>query len=704
MAGLMRNRGEWVSVPLRGPLTLVFVLLVLGTTVAAGWISYRAAYRSIEDEALASLAASAASRDNSLSLVMTRKRERLQSALESVQLGCGFSGVMVSWCARDMLRTFMRAEGAYGASLRYGNRKPLRVGVFVGGDEAPSGVPPVGVGPNNRTFFSLAHMDRESGLRLDMDFSVSGVVRTAELLRATTRVVSRIGTNDFVLGENGARPVEGPLVTSQLGDCLAGREGWALHQHQYISFRPSRALANTCVAALRDEQEILAPVWRLKARITRVGIALAGLALALAYLLGWWLARPIVRLQQRVRALRKGDYDSPVPIVGIGEIRELAHAFSTMRDSVKAYRASVAENERRLALVYKAARLWLWEHDFATGRTTWQGPAEEHDPEEMKFREFLRHVHREDRHGVCGAVRKAKSTGVYDAEYRLVRPDGSIVWMSSWGQVVSRPQQDNEMMIGVSLDITARKNAETLIREKDRLEAAAKLAGSLAHEINNPLTSILGAVYMLGQGPLPDPALVRYVKIAAEETQRVARLAKQILGLYNQPASRVAIDISALLEDVVATCQSELNAKKQRVVLRRGYCGVITGYREELVHALANILRNSIESSPPGSEIHIRARLAHVSADGGGWGVRVLFADSGSGIPASQLARVFDVFTGSKPQKGTGLGLWVARSTVLKHGGNIRIRVSRGRRSGTVVSVSLPVRCGQNARSGKPRK
>jgi signal transduction histidine kinase len=70
----------------------------------------------------------------------------------------------------------------------------------------------------------------------------------------------------------------------------------------------------------------------------------------------------------------------------------------------------------------------------------------------------------------------------------------------------------------------------------------------------------------------------------------------------------------------------------------------------------------------------------------------VLIADPGPGIPAEKLSRVFDAFTGTKPQRGTGLGLWVARSTVTKHGGTIRIRAGQGSRSGTVVSVFLPAR------------
>jgi HAMP domain-containing protein len=331
MAALIKNRTGLLYVPLRGPLTLVFVLLVLGTTLAAGWMSYRAAFRSVEEEALASLKASAAARDTALAVAVGRKRERLQSTLQSVELGCGITGVMMTSCASEMLRPFLRTERASGAALYYGRRQLLRVGAFHGdGAETGSGLPLLQVAPNKKSYVSLVHSDRESGLTLAVDFSTSGLMNTTELLRESTRVVTQIGGQQFLLTENGLNAAEGPLLAKEVGECFAGTEASALHDHQYISLRPSRALGDTCLVSLRDEREILAPVLRLKARIARVGVAFGAVALALAYLLAWLVARPIVRLRQRVRALRKGDYDSPVPIVGIGEVRELAHAFTSM--------------------------------------------------------------------------------------------------------------------------------------------------------------------------------------------------------------------------------------------------------------------------------------------------------------------------------------------------------------------------------------
>ncbi len=699
MANASERRSRLVSVPLRGPLTVVFVLLVIGTTIAAGWVSYRAAFRSVEDEAMASLMAATGARDHSLSAAVARKRERLQSTLQSVELGCGITGIMVTPCAREMLRPFLRAEHAYGASLYYGGREPLRVGNFIGqGLDSATGLPMVQAGPKNNMYVTLAYSDRESALTLAVDFSVASLVSTTELLRAQTRVVTRTGGQDYVVAESGAHALEGPLVVPQLGGCLEGAGGWTIHDRQYLSFRPSQALADTCVAALRDEQEITAPILRLKARIARVGVAFAVLALALAYLLAWLVARPLTRLQRRVRGLRKGDYDSPVPIVGVGEVRELALAFASMKDSVKAHRETIAENERRLAMVYKAAHLWIWEYDLVYGEITWQNPAEERVPRKTTLRAFLRRVHPEDRHLVCDAIRQAKSTGIYDAEYRISRRQEPFVWMSSWGQVIGILRR---RMIGVSLDVSARKNAEIVVREKDRLEASAEIAGSLAHEINNPLTAIMGALYMLNQRRLSDPAIARYVDIADKETRRVAQLANQILGLYRKPAASVAIDIRSLLEEVVAGCQQDLEAKRQRVLMN---CerGIISGHRQELAHAFSNILRNAIESCPAGAEIRIRAHHAHRWRPNT-FGIRVLIADHGPGIPARELAQVFKAFTGTKSQKGTGLGLWVARSAVVTHGGTIRIRVAQGKRSGTVVSIFLPARTRGKPATSAPR-
>ncbi len=269
--------------------------------------------------------------------------------------------------------------------------------------------------------------------------------------------------------------------------------------------------------------------------------------------------------------------------------------------------------------------------------------------------------------------------------------------MSSWGQVIGLLHR---RMIGVSLDISARKNAETLVREKDRLEASAEMAGELAHEINNPLTAIMGAMYMLSQQGL-EPAAADCVGVAEQETRRVGHLVNQIVGLYQRPAARSVMEVRPLLDEVIARCQPDLNTKRQHVLLKSGRA-FLSGYREELVHAFSNILRNAIESCHAGADIHIRAHVARHWGDPNAFGIRILIADPGPGIPADKLTRIFDPFTGSKPQRGTGLGLWVARSAVTKHGGTIRIRAGQGGRGGTVVAVFLPARSrGKGVKSAK---
>ncbi len=690
MADRKRGRIAFASIAL--PLTLVLLLVVIGTTAAVGWISYRAAIHSVEDEGFASLKASTAARDNAVAAAIARRREHLQSTLQSVELGCGITGVMVRPCARDMLLPLVRAEQAFGAALYYGGRQPLRVGSFIGsGQASASGLPIFQLRPNNKTaFVTLMHSDTENGYTLSVEFSVSGLLGTTELLRSSTRVLSKTDDRVFVLRESGATPEPGLLTSNELKGCLAGSESSAVDQQRYMWFRPSHAAADTCIEGVRNQQEILAPLSTLKARITRFGVVAGLFAIVLAYVLAWLMARPIIRLRQRVRGFRQGDYDSPVPIVGMGEVRELAYAFASMRDSVKTYRETIAENERRLAMVYKAARLWIWEYDLVTGEMAWQVPSQVSPRKAaIRLRVFLRRVHPEDRAVVCDAIRKAKVTGTYEAEYRIRRhPDEPLIWMSSWGQVMGVLRR---RMTGVSLDITARKNSENVIHEKVRLEASAEIAGSLAHEINNPLTAIMAATFMLAQQQLADPAASRYVEIADQQTRRVAQLVNQILGLYHRPTTRVGIEIRTLLEEMVTNFKCELDAKKQHVLLRSDRA-VVHGDREELMQALSNIFQNAIESSGSGAEIHIRSHLTHSWADDRRFGLRILVADHGPGIPRGDLAKVFEPFTGTKSERGTGLGLWVARSTIMKHNGTIRVWSSRGKRVGTVVAVFLPIR------------
>lgn len=254
----------------------------------------------------------------------------------------------------------------------------------------------------------------------------------------------------------------------------------------------------------------------------------------------------------------------------------------------------------------------------------------------------------------------------------------------------------------IARDISAEKQSEEAVRRSEKLATAGRLAASIAHEINNPLEVVLNLLYLARH----DSAhTVKYLTQAEQEIARVARLAQQTLGFVRDASSPDWINPAMIMDEILQLYSGKLETRKIRVTRRyRGPCR-IHGYSGELRQLLANLLVNAVDAMTDGRVTDGRmtdrgmsdggSLQVHVSPardwSNGRVGVRITVADNGSGIPRENLRQVFEPFFTTKKDAGTGLGLWVSRGIVEKHGGSIRVR-SRigGSSSGTAFSIFLP--------------
>ena len=693
----MRLRHRSAYLPLRIRLTFALVMLVLAVSAVAGVSSYRLLHRSLEREALDSLASADATLSASVTKILKFKNDRLQSELKAVDLGCGVSGVMARQCAIETIGKFLRSEHGRAARLHYGKGKKVEVGKFTDAILPPASASPSFLLDNEqRVYFTLRASDIESGMAMEVEFEAADLA-LAVSPREATALVAGSAERAEPIGESLGRP-DFILRSSSLLLCLDGKGSQGTlreseGQRYFVAFAPVTGVQHLCAVAMIPQSVVLAPANRWRADMSVLGLVAVLAGILLAWVMAYLLSRPLTLLRKRLRSFKNGDFDTPVPIVGSGEILELSEALAQMAESVKSFRVALQESENRLRLAYKVARLWMWEQNLATGFIKWQSPETEQAPvEHGSFRQLLREVHRADRRALCDAVRTAKLTGNYQVEYRHVEADGTSTWISSWGQVIESRRGKPRTMLGVSMDITARKQAELiLIAQKEHL-ATSEMAGTLAHEINNPLTSVIGAIYMAkGTEGLP-PEADKFLKIAQEEARRVAQIGRQILSLYRKPGAAEVVDLKHLWEEVVATRAGELHQKQIRVEMELEAARVF-GFRDELRHAFASLLINAIESAPVGSTLHLRVHNSRSYVRFGEKGARVIIADSGPGIAGDQLAQVFQPFTGTKQSAGSGLGLWATRAAVLKHGGRIGVRTSTHGKTGTCISVYLPARC-----------
>ena len=236
------------------------------------------------------------------------------------------------------------------------------------------------------------------------------------------------------------------------------------------------------------------------------------------------------------------------------------------------------------------------------------------------------------------------------------------------------------------LDISERKAVEEVLRRSEKLAAAGRIAGTLAHEINNPLSAVTNLLFLLQNSGLNETHQ-HYVDLAASELARVSRIARNTLSFYREAASPVPVRLSEVLDSVLELYQQQISAKSLRINKRYGADCEVHQYPGELRQVFSNLIINAIDALPQDGELLLAIR-PHGGDNGTLKGANVWIADRGVGIAREHRERLFEPFFTTKGEKGTGLGLWITHGIVQKQGGRIRVRSSNKQgASFTIFSV-----------------
>jgi PAS domain S-box-containing protein len=248
----------------------------------------------------------------------------------------------------------------------------------------------------------------------------------------------------------------------------------------------------------------------------------------------------------------------------------------------------------------------------------------------------------------------------------------------------------------IARDITQRKKTEEALRMSDKLATTGRLAATVAHEINNPLESVVNLVYLAkNQSGLPQNVR-EYLKAAEEELDRVSQLTRQALGFYREKTAAITVRVAPILWQLRTVFSPKAGNKRIDLQIEVNQDPEIVAVPGELRQLFANLLSNSIDAVPLDGTIRVRVSQAREFGDSGPQGARVTIADSGPGINPLHLSRIFEPFFTTKKEVGTGLGLWVSKGIVERHGGNIRLRSkTTPGKSGTVFSVFLPAKAAE---------
>jgi PAS domain S-box-containing protein len=270
----------------------------------------------------------------------------------------------------------------------------------------------------------------------------------------------------------------------------------------------------------------------------------------------------------------------------------------------------------------------------------------------------------------------------------LIRRDGSEILVDDSGAPIYDRGGALSGIVMVFRDVTKERRAQNALLATEKLAVAGRLAATIAHEIHNPLDSVVNLLYLLKEEK--DPANSdHFLSLAQQELDRMGQVSRAMLGLYREAKTPIALNIKEMLDSVLVLVDRQL--KNGQITVDTTYPEnlEIEGFPAELRQVFTNLVVNAADAAAPGGRISIKA-LRSTSA-GAQVGVAISVSDTGPGIDSAALEHVFEPFFTTKGERGTGLGLWVSRGIIEKHGGTIDIHSQTGADDhGTCISVFLP--------------
>jgi signal transduction histidine kinase len=214
---------------------------------------------------------------------------------------------------------------------------------------------------------------------------------------------------------------------------------------------------------------------------------------------------------------------------------------------------------------------------------------------------------------------------------------------------------------------------------------AGRLAASVMHEINNPAQAVADLVYLVAKdADRPDLVRARAAQIE-EQLVRIQYITRQTLAFFRDPPRTQEKDLVPLVESALRYYAGLVEEK--HIELRKEMPDMLVAsvYPGDFLQMVSNLVRNAIEALPVGGTLRIRLRASQGTG-------RLTVADTGRGIPLPIRARLFEAFQSDKAEAGNGLGLWICKTIVEKHGGQIQWRSSTGGKThGTVFSITIPL-------------
>ncbi|HEX5385334.1 MAG TPA: ATP-binding protein [Gemmatimonadales bacterium] len=384
---------------------------------------------------------------------------------------------------------------------------------------------------------------------------------------------------------------------------------------------------------------------------------------------------------------------------------QAAHAIENvgLYDALRSPEDRLRRQAESLGLAQRAAGAGVWDWHMAEGRLEWSPEYYELygiDPAERPTLEaWFESMHPDDR----DAARRVTEQAVKErrphvsVEFRILR-GGKVRWMHATGDVYYDAAGTAVRMVGTTIDVTDRRETEEQLRQAAKLESLGRLAGGLAHDLNNQLHAVAGFARLIefdqGLGPTARQDLHQIEKAA----EGMARLTRQLLAFSRrQTLTPELLELNASVAEVKPLIQRLIGADVEMSLAPAPRPLWVEVDRSQLLQVLMNLAINARDAMPRGGTLTIRTGERTVPAPDGiparvapGAYAAIEVSDSGAGISPEHMAHIFEpFFTTKQPGEGTGLGLATVHGIVTQSRGYVWAESRAG--SGTTFTALLPL-------------
>ena len=359
-------------------------------------------------------------------------------------------------------------------------------------------------------------------------------------------------------------------------------------------------------------------------------------------------------------------------------------------------------NDAQSSSVFDTALIGVWDYDLRTRRAV---RSVTHDQiygytkalREWTFDTFLDHVAPEYRDRIRTRFENCVKSGEGEFDCRITRADGTPAWIWSRGRVVRDADGTPVRVVGIVMDMTRQRRAE-LSFEHESVRKDTFVA-TLAHELRQPLSAMLAAAEVVRLAPGAEAAS-RAADVMRRQIGQMSRLVEDLVDATRWARGKVMLhkrrlDLREIMSEAAQDVAAEVAERGHELIVAEVPEPIwVDGDRQRLQQVLSNLLHNAVKYTEPGGRIAVALEAAAST-------ITLRVADTGQGIAADALTRIFDLFAQVRPDEGTGLGigLSVVRDIVAQHGGSIEAR-SEGSGKGSEFIVTLPLASAPTARVG----